>query len=222
MNKIVYILSYNDETYNTSKVNFSKYKWAKPIKINSTIYLENIVYDSFLINNVDEWVNSDFVGTMSWKAYKKIKLPDLDSPESDIKINDTDVVAFFYLNRNIFSHAVQCHGQNFKVLWMTLLSRMGYGEDEITNNNIKAFFGNYWMAKPNLMIEYLSFFSRAKKILNESDDIHDLMWSDSKYQSGLSEEHIYSIFNKPYFPLFVFVLERLPCFYFSNHKILLY
>lgn len=222
MNKILYILSYNDETYDISKTNFSKYRWAEPVKINSTIYLENVVYDSFLPNHINEWKNSNFVGTMSWKAHKKIKLPDLDSPKSDIKIKDADVVAFFYLKQNIFRHAIHCHGENFKTLWITLLSRMGYRKEQIMNDNIKAFFGNYWMAKPELMIEYLSFFSKAKKILEESDDIHDLMWSDSHYQSGLTEEHIYSIFHKPYFPLFIFVLERLPCFYFNDYKVLLY
>ena len=79
MKIIIFILSYNDETYNCACEKYSKFKWAKIIKIETTILLESIMYDKWLIDNYDEWKNYDYIGFLSWKFEQKIKMPNFDN-----------------------------------------------------------------------------------------------------------------------------------------------
>lgn len=222
--KLIYILSYDDYSHRIAQQTFHNKEWASVFKINTTIYLENIMYDSILLSLKDSWIDLNFIGTMSWKANQKIEIPDLDSEFSKQKIRDIDpdIIAFFHTGEDLLDQATKHHGKNFEYLWITLLTRMGYSKSEAKDKNIKSFFANYWISKPNFMIDYINFYHKAIKILLESKDLYDISWSDSGHVSHPSKEHLISIFNKPYFPLFLFILERLPCFYFRNHKILLY
>ena len=96
---IIYILSYNTETYNISRSIYGQYKWARFVILPPTILFENYMYDEWLINNYDEWKDCDFVGTLAWKAIKKIKLPDIDKLADFLeKNNNFDIVPFYVID----------------------------------------------------------------------------------------------------------------------------
>jgi len=82
MKTIIFILSYSDETYNYAIKHYKHLKWAKVIRIETTILFESIMYDKWLIENYDEWKDYDYIGFLSWKFNQKIRIPNID------KLND--------------------------------------------------------------------------------------------------------------------------------------
>jgi hypothetical protein len=221
----IYILSYNEDTYNTALEKFNDKLWANVININTTIYLENIMYNSWLINHKNDWINSDYVGTLSWRSFQKIKIPKLDDSVNSVLINksNADVVVFAPISMNLLYQASRDHGKRFKSLWIYLIKSLGFSAEQAIDPTVKLFFCNYWMAKPNVMMDYIDFFSRAKFILENDQEIQDDLWSNSNYNGYVSKEKLMEIFGRPYYPFHPFLLERLPCFFFhQKHKVLPY
>lgn len=221
----IYVISYNSFTNNVANYHFKNKSWAKVIEVKTTRYFENIMYDSWLHSNIDEWINTDYVGTLSWKSNTKISLPELDCPkfQDQISKENPDVVVFLVPNMILLDQAQKGHGDAFKRVWVYLLSQLGYSELEATDPSIKLFWSNYWMAKPDVMLKYIDFFRKAKNILENSDHIQDDIWSNSNYGGYLPKERLIEIFNKPYYPLYLFIMERLPCFFFhQQYKLLSY
>lgn len=220
-----YIISYNDYTFNSATATFRNYKWARVVNIETTKYLENVMYDSWLLDNKDEWINYDYVGSMSWKANTKINLPDLDnnSVQDRIITENPDVVAFYHFNCNLVAHATYWHTNSFINVWRKLLQEVGISESKYLDSNIIPFFGNYWMAKPNVMIDYINFFQKIKDVMENCKELYNEMMANSRYHNYVSTDRLMQIFDRPYYPVYIFVLERLPCVYFyQQYKILRY
>lgn len=221
----IYILAYNQETFDTATKQFSDKSWATVININTTIYFENIMYDNWLIAHKDEWINYDYVGTLSWKSHTKIRLPKLDHIKSIESINfeNPDVVAFAPANMNLLYQATRDHGFKFKTLWIEILKKLNYSMEKIMDPSIKLFWCNYWMAKPNVMLDYIKFFQQVKLVLENTKEIQSDLWSNSNYNGYVSKERLIEIFGRPYYTYHPFLLERLPCFFFhQKYKILPY
>src|SRR5271156_3661109 len=90
---IIYILYFDDKSKKIAEDDFNSYNWAKPIFINSTPYLESIMYTEVLDNIKDEWKDKKYIGTMSYKAKSKI-----DIPENILDTKNNDVVGFHDFN----------------------------------------------------------------------------------------------------------------------------
>jgi len=214
----IYILSYDSKTEDTAIKQFSNKSWSTVININTTIYLENIMYDTWLLNHQDQWINHDYVGTLSWRSYTKIQLPKLDNQINInlIKDKNPDIVAFAPTIMNLLYQATRDHGQRFRKIWIYLIKNLGYSVEEAIDPTVKLFFCNYWMAKPPVMIDYINFFEKAKYILENSEEIQNDLWSNSNYNGYVSSGRLTEIFGRPYYPYHPFIFERLPCFFFHQ------
>lgn len=221
----IYILTYDNNTLNIAKSIFTDKDWAKVISINTTRYLENTMYDSWLINNKDDWKNYDYVGTLSWRSFQKIPLPNLYSDNSQRLITEQnpDIVTFYHTELNLIDQATQSHGNNFSKIWHYILKKVGFSDDQIFDPNISTFFSNYWMTKPEIMIKYIEFFAKIKDIIENDNEIKPDLYHNARYGTYVSGRRLIEIFGVPYHPLYIFVLERLPCFFFhQQHKMLRY
>lgn len=222
----IYILSYNNSTLSSSIGYFHKYSWAKCISIDTTVYLENIMYDSWLSTNINDWIRYDYVGTLSWRSPIKIKMPELNSLKLAQKLEDNsfEIVSFNRIRKPLLKYAVSCHGDIYKSLWINILEQLGFNLGEILDSKIPNFVCNYWMARPTVMQKYIEFFHKVKNVIINNSDIQNDLWSDSHYNGYVSKIKLMQIFNKPYYPMLPFILERLPCFfcYHYGYKLLNY
>lgn len=216
-NIVIYVLAYNDATFEDAKKAFPQ-PWFKPIIIPSTMYLENIMYIQLLMEHIDEWENADYVGTISYKAPRKMKVPDFGMKNSEISIEDPDVVIFWSSGEQLVKQAQRCHPQ-FANIWTKTMTNLGYIQQDFTDPSIKVFFSNYWMAKPVWMKKYIQEFSRLKDTLDNDPDILPLVFMDAKYVTPhpISTERCIEIFTKPYYTYHPFICERFSCFYFWKH-----
>jgi hypothetical protein len=221
----IYVLCYSDETYINAIKLYGDKEWAKVVFIKSTVLFESIMYDSWLEENYDDWKDFDYVGTISWKAYMKIRMPDIDklSLFLDNNKNNYDVAGFYFIDMNMIDRTNYYHPK-FRTLWIKILSKLGYSMEQILNPNIKGFYCNYWITSPKLMMDYINFFKKVKDVINNYKDIQDDLWSNSNFQSTtlLTPEQCLEKFGIPHYPYHPFIYERMPCIYFEyTSKILI-
>lgn len=215
MNICIFILCFDDFTLNQAKIMFGFKKWAKIICIPTNKYLENFMYEKWFLENKDLWINYDYVGTLSWKAYKKINIDKIDFIENKIKNEPRpDVIPFYYLNYKLVDSANEAHPK-FKKIWVNWLNKLGFNEKVSTDDSIPSFYCNYWMAKPEWLLKYIEFFNCAKTILENEKTLQDDVNSNSMYLVGnISTTKCMEIFGNPYYTYHCFLFERLPCFFF--------
>jgi hypothetical protein len=210
---LVYVLCYDDHTYNHAMNDFSHFDWAKVVVIpnENNVYLESIVYHKLLDEWSDEWKHRDFVGTLSWKAFSKMrKKVDL---RSVIEAHaDKDVVAFFGTTNkreSLLDQGRRSHPR-FSQIWVDMLRSLGFEDSLATSKDIPKFFCNYWVTSPAWMQKYIDFSKRVKNAL----DANEHVWSDASYRTKFSKEQLLKLFGKEYFTHHAFVHERVPCFFF--------
>lgn len=210
----IYVLCYNEKTLQHAKLEYEKYEWAQILLIKSSLLFENIMYDSWLLDNYDEWKDLDYVGTISWKATQKIKLPNIDKVINYMKNNDYGIAVLNYLSNNMIEFANYFHTK-FKSLWINIFTKYGINNDTIINTDYIGFYSNYWITTPKLMLEYINFFKDIIKIIDNNDEIQKDIWCNSNYlKASLTKDECYKLFKKPYYPYHPFIYERLPCFFF--------
>lgn len=222
MDSIIYILYYDDESEKKAYEQFGQYNWAKPIKlIDQNQYLENNIYFNYLEKRKDEWINKDYVGTLSYKAPEKNITPLFISKmiEKAEKLNKRpDVVTFLsYPNQNLINETMKYH-PNFDFLWSEVFSHlniMNYNDPKIV-----PFYCNYWMAKPQLMLEYIPFIKKVKYVLDNYQPIQEKLWENSYYPGNMKRESKLKVFGNDYYTYHPFICERTPCLYFNKFDIL--
>jgi hypothetical protein len=210
----IYILSYNDHTKKQAEQTFQGLDFNYDIiKIPTTKYLENVMYCNWLLEHKYDWTSYDYVGTLSWKSKDKIDIKQI--PNKLNLCNNIDVMAFFPCYENLIKQGTHEHGINFKIGLTELLTKLGFTEEQIFNPNVPLFLCNYWMTKPSIMMQYIVFFHKAKNIIENDIVLKEKLYSDGRYANGyLSEEKLINIFGFTYYPLYIFLLERLPCYFF--------
>lgn len=213
----IYVLCYDDETELKARQGYGSFAWATIVRIESTPILENVMYARVLEERRAEWVDCDYVGTLSWKALQKIKPIEMDIIAMRLMLEKPDLVVFAASKTNLVGQA-QTHHPRFKSLWIDWLGQLGYAPEVACDSSVLAFFYNYWMATPAWMTRYCAFFARAKAVLDTHAPIQDRLWSDSTYKKTISNSRCMEIYGKPYFPYHCFLYERLPCFFFWKEQ----
>jgi len=217
---IIYVLYFNDETKKITEEKYSRYKWAKPLYIETTEYFENVAYKQLYAKH-NEWTNADYVGTIAYSAFKKINIDTLDKFLNNIcdSTNDNfDVIALrpmFHLL--LFSYAKKHHPQ-FEKCWDIIFNGLNYNfKDKSLIDEMKAFYCNYWIAKPSWMSKYITIIHKIFNIINNNEELKKLLWMDAKYRSkkGNLFTDKYKINYYPHHP---FVLERVPAYYFNREN----
>jgi hypothetical protein len=112
--------------------------------------------------------------------------------------------------------AQKTHGLHFIDVFHELLRRLHFAESDIrAADSTDAFFGNYWLAKPDSMLEFIDFMGDAVRILEQNEEMRILISADSKYQEGYTEI-ARVVWVTPYYQLHPFICERLAAAYFRS------
>ena len=223
MKVLIYVLCYDSVSEKLAKERFGSISWMKVLFIPTTFYLESILYAEILSDLENEWITSDYVGTISYSCIDKglsIYTIKKAFTEASKQSELPDVIAFYAeKNTNMINITNLLH-PNFINVWDKLLNKLETVgcKQKIKNNQIKGFFCNYWVAKPEWMIRYCSFFRKARVILDYNQTIRSEIWKDSNYPLKLTQYELMRIYGKPYYPYIPFVCERLPCYYFENEN----
>lgn len=219
MNIRIFVLCFDDHSQEQATVHFGNYDWATILRIPTTMYMENWMFSTWFPQNVHEWHNCDYVGTLSWKAFQKIKPPNMLLLKNRLFIQDPDVFAFMpNLNRvypTLLSQA-DSHHPLFSKLWIEWLQQLGFDEVSASDPTVRAFYCNYWIAKPSWLRKYCEFCVKAQTVLETYQPMQENLWSDTTYEKSISDERCIEIYKRPYYPYHCFLLERLPSFYFNK------
>lgn len=222
---VIYVLCFDDKSEAIAKTNFGKYAWARVLRIPTTYILENVMYDTILKELSHEWENADYVGTIAYSAYDKMSEQDIDELEKFWKCTMAlgfDVVPMCFGKEewgSMVDFAEICH-PGFKWLWTTWMEHLQMPPPPA---KMKTWYYNYWVATPQRMKEYMTFFARAKGLLDTLDDsdFQKRLWSDAKYNKDITEE-LKKTFGCKYYPFHCFLLERLSSHYFGVSGAALY
>ena len=209
MKIIIYVLCFDDVSEKKARRDFGTYTWARPLRIETTMWLEGVMYESWLMEHESEWAASDYVGTIAYSIFNKIPKFDLRSLIHEIA--KSDIFAFNMPdNANLLQHST---GPHFRALWINMLTQMGFSEEDAIDPTIKPFYCNYWIARPEIMRTYCDFYRRAQRALQESL-LQVELWSDTGYFNSYSNpEWCRKRFGVPHYPHHTFLAERLPCIF---------
>jgi len=235
---IIFILYYDDSSYTCVEKNYASVigRWACPLFIHTTVYLESIMYRCYFRHYQDLLMEkTDFVGTIGYKCIFKTNLPPIDmlmelsdsDPSSPYHLN-FDIFAFLPLFQNSKLSLLQQANQHphFVSLWTTLLSHLGYEKKDYTSSQIVKFFCNYWMCRTSWMFKYIDFlqliFEKMERMTETGEEnrhFQEQLWSDSKYKASyLDRPEVQKAMKNNYITHHCFLLERLPCFFFWVKK----
>jgi glycosyltransferase involved in cell wall biosynthesis len=212
-NVTIYILCFNDEKLNIATRVYSKYSWAKLILLKYQDYtLENSFWRQ--MNEIEhEWENCDMVGTLSYSAFKKINLDEVNEIIENQLYYPNKYYHFMDSNVPIPNSNTNKH-PNFLTIWNDILEKLSL---KTTTENCC----NYWMCAPELMKHFITWYNT---ICFPELTKHPLIFTDSNYTSDnniIMQDRLIKLWGKPYYPHYVFIVERLnKCFfetYYPDH-----
>ena len=127
----------------------------------------------------------------------------------------SDVIAFLSPRHlRLRDQAQKTHGLLFVDVFHELLRRLHYAESEISAiDYADAFFCNYWVARPKLMVGFIDFMSAAIAMLANDEHLRILISADSKYREGRNDV-ARAVWGTPFYQLHPFICERLAVAYF--------
>jgi hypothetical protein len=73
------------------------------------------------------------------------------------------------------------------------------------------------------MRAYCQVFKKLKDAIETDPDLEAAMYKDSGYKkrgkiiAKISDDKCMALWNKPYYPMLPFVMERMPCVFFPAH-----
>jgi hypothetical protein len=205
---IIYVVCHNDESEKIANDQFSKYDWARVLRLKEQNHLfEGVVYTTELLERYHEWKDHDFVGTISYSILKKVTESHMNHIVSAIRPELHDV-AFFHTDTSDWFY---CHPNFVKSIYYELVNNL---LPRHLSANRWGFF-SCWMAKPYLMVSYISFFNN---IWLPRLEAHPDVWRNAEYGGGtLSKEHLLKLTKRvEHYPCHPFINERLPFQYFSS------
>lgn len=217
--------SLNESWSDLYKVNF------KSLRVGHTALMENEVFLK-LIESIDEWKNEDYVGIVSYSVLKKMsefsdkQIVDInwDNLKKYTFKDNYDVIGLYALDYYKGGYKISLqeggtfqHGMKFIQSWESILKKCNYCREQIYDENILPFFCNWWIARPEFMLKYITFFLQILNISLHDDESRKLLLSNAFYTNqSYSKEQIKMIFNSEYYSLIPFVFERLPSFFFHH------
>lgn len=203
-NKIIYVLCFNTETLYIAQEYYKKYNWAKPIIIENQDYTFENAFLPQLLKLKDEWINYDMVGMISWKAYQKIDINNINN----LYNNNNNYVYFLNSKRKINDDAI--FHPNLIELWNYLVKEL-----DIKKFDFNLSYCNYFMCKPHIMIQYINWYlEKCLPVLLKNE----LSYTDAMYCDGqLKPDKLIKLWGKPYYPHIPFILERFNKAFFVNY-----
>jgi hypothetical protein len=226
---IMYIITHNpvsDQLAMQYRDCYGK-SWINVARLPKSIYFESIIYDAFFPRYQSEWESYDYVITATYKTLTRSLLPrymplqtfnDVKELLTITKENSYDVLPFFRDFEPMMPTSVKYHTTNFLKAWNLLLVSLGYSVETISQYyDMKAFYRNAFIIKPNVLKGLMKFMQQAYHNAENVPEIKKIMTSDAHYVLG-KREIAMEIFNTSYYQLHPFIFERLPAFYLYAHN----
>jgi hypothetical protein len=227
---VLYLVAHDNESEHLArKFSACKENWIHPVRVNSTVFFESVIYSDIFPAYQKEWENLDYVATGTYKTvakqlhYNKFN-QGLDVIQSSLQVahdGDYDIVPFLRSGSGTMSFCLYFHGKPFKAAWDALLLELGYSLAVIRSlDEMKSFYRNIFIIKPKVLKELMLFMARAMHVATHNSAVRALLEVDARYKEG-SEEVAMRIFGTKYYQLHPFIFERLPSFFLhaSNAKI---
>ena len=209
INIIIYILCHNEKKLHDAMIIYGKYNWAKPILMKYQDYsFENAFWKQ--LNEIkNEWINYDMVGVISFSAYSKINLDNMNFIINNNKYYPRSYYNFFDTLMSIPNWSTH-NLKYFDNIWYDILEKLNFFN--VTQANC-----NYWMCKPKLMEKFIDWYHDiCLPIMLKNKYIFE----DSKYENTFGKEELIKLWGKPYYPHFPFIQERLNKYFFvKNYSI---
>ena len=206
-NSIIYVLYYDENSKAEAEKVYGKYSWARIIFNPTSKYLETGFIVNILPTLVHEWQDKDYVGTISWKTHTKtnIAIENLDYA----KKNDIDLVYFMYGDSNFegMFNQIDTYHPFFTKIWKLIFNDY----PDPFPKNIAAFYCNYWIAKPSVMINYIEFTKTIRDKIEINADIKHLIEKNAMWTQPPSTYKL--ITGKKFYMYHPFIMERLPSFF---------
>jgi len=198
----IYILCHNEQCFNEAPKIYGKYSWAVPILMTyQDITFENAFWKQ-LYEMRAEWYNCKMVGTLSFRASKKINLSIIDNIIRDPSKWTSGY--YHFLSKDIPVNNKQ-HPNLVTILNdVTRSLRL-----DMPNENCC----NYWMCSPDKMLRFLIWFEEDAYPLVMS---HSLSMTNSTYIGSLKKEELLKLGPYPFYTHAPFVFERLFISYFKK------
>ena len=219
---LVYVLAHNEETLAKAQEEYGAFPWAKTIILPQTIWLENVMYVSYLMEHYDEWKDMDYVGTIAYSASTKQPLVHrMQEICENAKSNGSDVIGLLYRGDPLVVAAERWH-PGFTQCWLAAWKSIGFTNDNILlHESIKSFYANYWLSKPQFMTEYCKLMAYFDFRVRTDSLLKGILWRDSKYETRgkniakMPVERKMALWEVPYYPQLIFVAERMICLFTS-------
>ena len=215
----LYIMFHDEQSERAARLLLSV-PGTLPRKVGPSLFLESQVY-TWLRANEQDWQNQDYIGILPYSICHKQNI----TKDTDVaklirnhfqKAGDADVVSFYRrFKASMWKLTRVCHPK-LEGAWVALMSRMGVPYEAALSESIPFYPCSSWAAKPETMKKFIQFAERAMSIMGTDTKVRTLCFENSTYwtPSCLHHEQLVRIFGVPYYPLFPFIMERLPCFYF--------
>jgi hypothetical protein len=200
----IYILCHNQERFEEAAAIYAPYKWAYPIvmKYQDTSF-ENAFWPQ-LQEIADEWSASEFVGTMSFTAYRKVNLAQINKQIIEGEYCTKNYVYFLDTQRKVLTNKTD--HPYFTKIWKDLLATLSISD-------VNETWCNYFMCTPRLMEKFIVW---HRNVLTPAVLAHPLIYEDSEYKGALTEEDLIKLWGKPYYPMVPFVMERMNRAFFTG------
>jgi hypothetical protein len=224
---IMYIMYHNDSTRIPEKAAFNfamgSENWIKPAFIHKSFFFESLVYSEFLSTHESEWKRMDYVILGTYKVFSTVENLPTVKRNLMIAANNTglpsgkpiDVIPFVRCSQLLLPQA-RDHGDNFRLTWFSLLSKMNYTTQDIEKySNVRVFFRNVFIIKPLILKKLMTFMQQAMLIAKNDREIKRILKSDSRYKLGVQKVALDN-FNTTYYQLHPFIFERLPSFFLRS------
>jgi hypothetical protein len=214
---LIYVIYYDDETRIEAERIYGKYPHFRPIFNPTSKYVESGFILDILPTLEDEWKDKDYVGTISWKAYEKIEIADLENVSYKLD-QYIDLIYLYYTEtsfENMFKNTDLIHPL-FSKIWANVLKIMGC--NDIFPKTAPWFYCNYWMMSPSIVKRYIDFGKRAVDIMETIPEIRALCEKNSCYPNIPPDSYKLAT-GKKYYMYHPFIMERLPCFFAYMNKL---
>jgi hypothetical protein len=218
MKIVCYVLCANNDLLEESIERWRDHECMRPILLPQTPYLENVMYISELMARRDEWEDADWVGCVSSKVESKQpmirRIRDICTEATK---NDSDFIALLYRGDPLISAAERWH-PGFTRCWLAVWQAIGWNStDMLLRDDIPSFYANYWLSKPAFMDEYCAQMRYTVQRVQTIPVLRELCYRDSSYShrgveiASITPEKCMELFGVGYYPVLIFVLERMIC-----------
>lgn len=216
---IMYVVVHSNHSHQIAmKFAACRSHWMRIAYIRSTVYFESILYKDVLLPNLAELQNYKYVITGTYKSMdsKGQTLDEIYRLLKVMKHGNYDIVPFLRSGAKNMEFSMYFHKKEFRTTWDTLLKSLGYSVAQIrAQDDMKGFFRNIFIIRPDLLSKLVTFMNRAIDLGNNDETVKAQLERNAHYKEG-STEVAQRIFGTSYYQLHPFVFERLPSFFLHD------